>query len=39
MSTIVQTPNAAAIAAWDGTLYDRFVHIRQIVTYGLGAQI
>jgi hypothetical protein len=36
MSTIVQTPNAEAIAAWDGPLYDRFVHFRQIVTDGLG---
>jgi ubiquinone/menaquinone biosynthesis C-methylase UbiE len=37
MSTIVQTPNAEAIAAWDGPLYDRFVQFRQIVTDGLGA--
>jgi ubiquinone/menaquinone biosynthesis C-methylase UbiE len=36
MSTIVQTPNAEAIAAWDGPLYDRFVQFRQIVTDGLG---
>jgi len=35
MSTIVQTPNAEAIAAWDGPLYDRFVQFRQIVTDGL----
>ena len=37
MSTIVQTPNAEAIAAWDGPLYDRFLQFRQIVTDGLGA--
>jgi ubiquinone/menaquinone biosynthesis C-methylase UbiE len=36
MSTIVQTPNAEAIAAWDGPLYDRFVQFRRIVTDGLG---
>jgi ubiquinone/menaquinone biosynthesis C-methylase UbiE len=36
MSTITQTPNAEAIAAWDGPLYDRFVQFRQIVTDGLG---
>jgi SAM-dependent methyltransferase len=36
MSTIVQTPNAEAIAAWDGPLFDRFVQFRQIVTGGLG---
>jgi len=36
MSTIVQTPNAEAIAAWDGPLYDRFVQFRKIVTDGLG---
>jgi len=36
MSTIVQTPNAEAIAAWDGPLYDRFVQVRQIITDGLG---
>ena len=36
MSTIVQTPNAEAIAAWDGPLYDRFVQFRQIVTDGVG---
>jgi len=37
MSTIVQTSNAEAIAAWDGPLYDRFVQFRHIVTDGLGA--
>jgi SAM-dependent methyltransferase len=37
MTTIVQTPNAEAIAAWDGPLYDRFVQFRHIVTDGLGA--
>jgi ubiquinone/menaquinone biosynthesis C-methylase UbiE len=36
MSTLVQTPNAEAIAAWNGPLYDRFVQFRQIVTDGLG---
>jgi ubiquinone/menaquinone biosynthesis C-methylase UbiE len=36
MSTLVQTPNAEAIAAWDGPLYDRFVQFRKIVTDGLG---
>ena len=30
-------PNAEAIAAWDGPLYDRFVRFRHIVTTGLGA--
>ena len=30
-------PNAAAIAAWDGPLYDRFARFRHIVTTGLGA--
>jgi ubiquinone/menaquinone biosynthesis C-methylase UbiE len=37
VTTIRQTPNAEAIAAWDGPLYDRFVQFRQIVTDGLGA--
>jgi ubiquinone/menaquinone biosynthesis C-methylase UbiE len=39
MTTILQTqdPNAEAIAAWDGPLYDRFVQFREIVTTGLGA--
>jgi hypothetical protein len=36
MSTIVQTPNAEAIAAWDGPLHDRFVQFRKIGTDGLG---
>ena len=36
MNTIVHTPNAEAIAAWDGPLYDRFVQFRRIVTDGLG---
>src|SRR5690242_9039465 len=36
MSTLVQTPNQEAIAAWDGPLYDRFVQFRQVVTDGLG---
>ncbi|HEX6391104.1 MAG TPA: methyltransferase domain-containing protein [Solirubrobacteraceae bacterium] len=30
-------PNAEAITAWDGPLYDRFVRFRHIVTTGLGA--
>jgi SAM-dependent methyltransferase len=30
-------PNAEAITAWDGPLYDRFVRFREIVTTGLGA--
>jgi ubiquinone/menaquinone biosynthesis C-methylase UbiE len=29
-------PNAEAIAAWDGPLYDRFVRFRHILTTGLG---
>ena len=29
--------NEEAIRAWDGPLYDRFVHFRHIVTTGLGA--
>jgi ubiquinone/menaquinone biosynthesis C-methylase UbiE len=37
MSTLVETANAEAIAAWDGPLYDRFVEFRRIVTDGLGA--
>ncbi|HET6870596.1 MAG TPA: class I SAM-dependent methyltransferase [Solirubrobacteraceae bacterium] len=36
MSTLVQTLNQEAIAAWDGPLYDRFVQFRQVVTDGLG---
>jgi SAM-dependent methyltransferase len=30
-------PNAEAIQAWDGPLFDRFVRFREIVTTGLGA--
>jgi SAM-dependent methyltransferase len=30
-------PNAEAIQAWDGPLFDRFVRFRDIVTTGLGA--
>ena len=30
-------PNAEAIEAWDGPLYDRFLRFRHIVTTGLGA--
>jgi SAM-dependent methyltransferase len=30
-------PNAEAIQAWDGPLFDRFVRFRKIVTTGLGA--
>jgi SAM-dependent methyltransferase len=30
-------PNAEAIQAWDGPLFDRFVRFRDIVTRGLGA--
>jgi SAM-dependent methyltransferase len=30
-------PNAEAITAWDGPLFDRFVRFREIVTTGLGA--
>jgi SAM-dependent methyltransferase len=30
-------PNAEAIQAWDGPLFDRFVRFREIVTSGLGA--
>src|SRR5918997_4265103 len=30
-------PNAEAIQAWDGPLFDRFVRFRDIVTVGLGA--
>jgi SAM-dependent methyltransferase len=30
-------PNAEAIQAWDGPLFDRFVRFREIVTKGLGA--
>lgn len=30
-------PNAEAIAAWDGPLYDRFLQFRHIFTTGLGA--
>lgn len=30
-------PNAEAIAAWDGPLYDRFLQYRHIFTTGLGA--
>jgi SAM-dependent methyltransferase len=30
-------PNAEAIEAWDGPLFDRFVQYRHIVTTGLGA--
>jgi ubiquinone/menaquinone biosynthesis C-methylase UbiE len=29
-------PNAEAITAWDGPLFDRFVRFREIVTTGLG---
>lgn len=29
--------NAEAIRAWDGPLFDRFVHFRHLVTTGLGA--
>jgi ubiquinone/menaquinone biosynthesis C-methylase UbiE len=31
------SPNAEAIEAWDGPLYERFVQFRPIVTTGLGA--
>src|SRR3712207_8309934 len=30
-------PNAEAIEAWDGPLFDRFLRFRHIVTTGLGA--
>src|ERR671918_2020481 len=30
-------PNAEAIRAWDGPLFDRFVRFREVVTTGLGA--
>jgi SAM-dependent methyltransferase len=30
-------PNAEAITAWDGPLFDRFVRFREVVTTGLGA--
>jgi SAM-dependent methyltransferase len=30
-------PNAEAITAWDGPLFDRFLRFREIVTTGLGA--
>jgi len=30
-------PNAEAITAWDGPLYDRFVRFRYVLTNGLGA--
>jgi SAM-dependent methyltransferase len=30
-------PNAEAITAWDGPLYDRFVRFRHVLTSGLGA--
>src|SRR5689334_12687104 len=36
MTTIAHTPNAEAIAAWDGPLYDRFVQFREVLTDGLG---
>ena len=36
MTGIAVDPNAEAIAAWDGPLYDRFVRFRKIVTTGLG---
>jgi hypothetical protein len=30
-------PNAEAIEAWDGPLYERFVRFRALMTDGLGA--
>ena len=35
-SEISSAPNAEAISAWDGPLFDRFVRFRDIVTTGLG---
>jgi SAM-dependent methyltransferase len=32
-----EPPNAEAIEAWDGPLYERFVQFRPVVTTGLGA--
>jgi ubiquinone/menaquinone biosynthesis C-methylase UbiE len=36
-SELAASPNAEAIQAWDGPLYDRFVRFRDVVTTGLGA--
>ncbi len=33
----IERPNAEAIEAWDGPLYERFVRFRALVTTGLGA--
>ena len=33
---LTSAPNAEAIAAWDGPLFDRFLRFREVVTTGLG---